>query len=54
MHVRVDSGTETAPLNFTDRLVKDREEVASITNAERRIVGIELLAAAKRSDTLRY
>ena len=54
MHVRVDHGADAVYLNLTDRPIKDSEEVADGIivdyNAEGRIVGVEILDAAKRTD----
>jgi uncharacterized protein YuzE len=54
MRMRVDHGADAVYLNLTDRPIKDSEEVADGIivdyDAEGRIVGVEILAAAKRTD----
>jgi uncharacterized protein YuzE len=53
MRVRVDHTADAVYLNLTDRPVKESEEVADGIvvdyDAEGRIVGIEILDAAKRT-----
>ena len=54
MRVRVDHGADAIYLNLTDRPIKDSEEVADgiVVDyaAKGRIVGVEILDAAKRTD----
>ena len=54
MHVRVDHGADAVYINLTDRAIKDSEQVADGIivdyDAEGRIVGVEILDAAKRTD----
>ena len=54
MRVRVDHGADAVYVNLTDRPIKDSEEVADGIvvdyDFERRIVGVEILDASKRTD----
>ena len=54
MRVRVDAAADAVYLNLTDRPIKDSEGVADGIvvdyDAEGRIVGVEILDAAKRTD----
>ena len=54
MRVRVDHGADAVYLNLTDRPIKESEEVADGIvvdyDDQGRIVGIEILDAAKRTD----
>ena len=54
MHLRVDHGADAVYLDLTDRPIKDSAEVADGIvvdyDAEGRIVGVEILAASKRTD----
>lgn len=54
MRVRVDHNADAVYLNLTDRPIIDSEEVADGVivdyDAEGRIVGVEILDAAKRTD----
>jgi uncharacterized protein YuzE len=54
MRMRVDHAADAVYLNLTDRPSKDSEEVADGIvvdyDAEGRIVGLEILDAAKRTD----
>ena len=54
MRVRVDSGADAVYVNFTDRAIKESEEIADGIildyDAEGRMVGIEILDASKRTE----
>jgi uncharacterized protein YuzE len=54
MRMRVDHAADAVYLNLTDRPIKDSEEVADGIvvdyDADGRIVGVEILDAAKRTD----